>query len=129
MPTFTYTASRSIKSGHSAGTDYVITIGLQQYDGQTPKPDTTVHRSLSGYTVTTLRRIDYEITVQTDFISADGSGTPDTDDFEEFLASVAGGEQFTFNDGAAYNVILVGASTRRREGSLLFSYSIKMRLE
>ena len=129
MATFTYTASRNLKTGHTAGTEYTITIGLQQYDGDIPKPVKNEHRSLSGFTVTTLHRIDVELQVLTDYINSDGTGTPDVDDFDEFLASVAGGEVFEFGDGTTTrDVKLIGSPGRRREGTMFYAYSLKMRV-
>ena len=126
MATIKYFASRNLKSGHTSGTEYTITVDLQKLDSS-PKPVTVEHRSLSGYSVRTLHRIDVEYDVTTDLINADGTGTPDTDDFDEFMHSVAGGETFTFNAGSDVSVVMVGSPTRTRESVLFYTYSWKMR--
>lgn len=127
MPSFKYFAKRNLKSGHTAGTEYTITIDLQQLDTQVV-PVVATHRSIGGYTVTVFHRNDIEHQVATDLINADGTGTPDTDDFDEFLHSVAGGESFTFNDGSSdISVKMAGKPTRRREGMLYYSYAFKLR--
>jgi len=127
MATFTYTAKRSIKSGHTLDVDYVIDIELMSLDGEMPKPEKKESRSLGGNTVTVLHRIDTEISVTTDYIESDGSGTPDTDDFSEFFNSVAGGEQFTFNNGSDQTCEMVSMPTRTRTG-IKFNYSFSFRV-
>lgn len=116
MATFEYTASRKIKSGHSAGTDYTITIGLQQLDDGMPSAVKTVHKSLGGRQVTTLHRVERYLDIVTDYIPVTG-GTPDAEDFEEFFFSVAAGETFTFNGEGADDVsVMVGKPQRIRQG-------------
>lgn len=129
MASFLYTAKRSIKTGHTSGTDYTITIDLQQLDGNTPAPIKTVHKALGGEEVHQLHRIEKHFDLVTDYIAVDDSGTPDNDDMTEFLDSVAGGELFTFNDGstAFTNARLVGNPTRARNG-IFYSYTMKIRV-
>lgn len=113
MADITYTATRNIKSGHSSGTDYTITVNLQQADEQIT-PVNTQAVSLSGNTVTTAQRIDQVINITTDYINS--STTPDVDDMLEFLHSVAHGESFTYNDGSDKTVRLNGAPSRSQTG-------------
>lgn len=127
MATFTYTAKRNLKSGHSIDTQYVITIALQQLDDEQPRAIKKEHRSIGGATVTVLNRIDEHLQVTTDFIESDGTGTPDVADFAEFLHSVAGGEQFVFNNGADQDVIMIGRPTRSRNG-IKFNYRFELRV-
>lgn len=126
MPDFKYVAKRELKSGHTAGTEYTITTDLLSADGETPEAVIKEHRSLSGSTVTVLHRVDKYLSVTTDYVNVDGSGTPDTDDYTEFLNSVAGGEVFTYNDGSDVSVIMDGKPTRTRNG-IYFNYSFRFR--
>lgn len=127
MPTFTYTAKRQIKSGHSADTQYTITTDLHQVDGGMPVASKTEHRTLGGNQVTVLSYVDEFISVTTDWINADGTGSPDVDDYREFLFSVAGGEEFTFNNGEDQQVVMDGMPTRMRNG-ILYNYRFRMRV-
>ena len=126
MADFTYTAKRSIKSGHSSGTDYTITIVLQQVDDEQPSPVTNAHKALDGTEITVLHRIEKYIDFATDLVPTSG-GTPDVDDFIEFFNSVAGGESFTYDDGTAQTVIMASKATRQREG-LYFTYRFRVRV-
>lgn len=127
MPTFTYTATRSIKSGHTANSDYTITTELMKLDDEMPDPEKVVHRTIGGAEVTVLYYIDTKLSVTTDFVNVDGTGTPDIADYLEFLHSVAGGEQFTFNNGADQTVVMASKPTRTRTG-IKFNYSFTMRV-
>ena len=127
MADFTYTATRSLKSGHTIDTDYTITSELMRLDGEMPNPEKVVHRTLGGAEVTVLFYIDTKLEVTTDYINSDGTGTPDTADYLEFLHSVAGGEQFEFDNGTPVNVVMEGNPTRTRTGTK-FNYSFTMRV-
>lgn len=126
MAQFKYIAKREIKSGHTAGTEYTITTVLQKADGEMPEPVLREHKSISGAAVTVLHRIEKYLNVTTDYVAVDGSGTPDVDDFLEFFNSVAGGEEFIYNDGADHDAMMAGKPTRSRNG-IYFSYSFKFR--
>ena len=126
MADFIYLASRALKSGHTAGTEYTITTELLRADGETPEPVIKQHKSLSGNTVTVLHRIEKYLAVTTDYVLVDGTGTPDADDWTEFLNSVAAGETFTYDDGTEYTVIMDGKPTRNRNG-IWFNYSFRFR--
>ena len=127
MPSFTYTAKRELKSGHTLGDSYTITTDLIAADGEVPEMVGAQHKSLSGNTVTVLHRIEKYLSVTVDYVAVDGSGTPDTDDYTEFLNSVAAGEGFTYNDGSTdFAVIMAGNPTRTRHG-IYFSYAFRFR--
>lgn len=127
MAEISYTAKRNLKSGHSAGTDYTIDISIHQEDGDTPKIIGERIKSLAGNEVTVLHRIERYLDITTDYVRADGTGTPDVADFREFFDSVAGGETFSYDNGEAILSRLVGDPTRSREG-ILFNYRFKLRI-
>ena len=128
MPTFTYTALRNLKSGHSADTQYTITTELMAIDDEMPDAKKHEHRAIGGgASVTMLHRIEQEISVITDYVDSDGTGTPDTDDWNEFFYSVAAGESFTFNNGADQTCEMVGKPSRTRTG-IKFNYSFRFRV-
>jgi len=128
---FTYTAKRSVQSGHSAGTSYTITIDLQQFD-RASRLQGTQRTALDGTTVTIAHREETDINIATDLVPADGSGAPSYLDMREFLDSVKGGELFTVDDGSspfsARVVDLANPYTETREGSLYFRYSFRVRV-
>ena len=127
MATFTYTALRNLKSGHSIDTQYVITIELHQIDDEMPKPEKESHRTQDGGEVTVLSYIDTMINVTTDYIESDGTGTPDAADFLEFFHSVSAGEQFIFNNGSDIDVVMANNPSRTRTGTK-FNYQFQMRV-
>jgi len=127
MASFTYTAKRQIKSGHTLGVDYAITIDLQARDGGMPEPVKTENLSLDGNVVTVLNRIDRIYKITTDMVPVSG-GNPSDADFDEFFSSVAGGEVFSYDpDGTPVAAIMKGDATRSRNG-IYFSYSFSIRL-
>jgi len=90
--------------------------------------------SLDGSMETDFQRIDVFWDVSTDFIET----ATRLAEFREFLASVAGGEVFTFDpeatDGTAvdeYQVKLVSQRHRRRRIGMLdaYTYSVRMRVQ
>ena len=124
MASFTYTSLRNLKAGHSAGTDYTITVNLQQADEQI-SPQHSQNMALSGNSVTVAHRIDQIINITTDYINA--GTTPDVDDMLEFMWSVAHNESFTYNDGTDKTVKLQGAPTRNKAG-IYWSWSFSIRV-
>ncbi len=125
MVTFTYTALRNIKSGHTADLAYAIEIEITQGE-ILPNPIQQQHIALSGNTVTVVHRLDESISITTNFVSP--STTPSIDDMKEFLYSVIHGESFVFNDGVDdHNAILVGKPSVTRQGIHL-SWSFTLRL-
>jgi len=126
MASFTYTALRNIKAGHTLGASYVITIDLQSIDGDMPKAIKKTSVALSGNTVTTLHRIDRVIQVNTDYVAITG-GTPDVADFDELFDSVAAGETFVYNNGTAQNVKMESDPARSRDG-IYYTYRFKFRV-
>jgi len=89
---FEYTALRNLATGHTLSADYEIAIPAWEVDPEF-KPETSANTSLNGQVETELYRIDTRWAVLTDLID---SGQ-DLENFEEFLFSVSGGEDFTFD--------------------------------
>jgi hypothetical protein len=123
MATITYTAKRSVISGHTAGTVYDIEIDFAKFDPSKERHIETAV-SLSGNTQTRLHRIDNLYDIETDSIPE--ALQPQV---EEFFDSVAGGELFTIDlFGVTYIVRITDdpkftrAATTRR-----FSYSFRVR--
>ena len=122
-----WTPSRALVG---AGSDGKIELNLQQYDRK-PKVISRETRSLSGATETVLHRIDYETTVKT-VPTADAALQGK---MREFVASVAAGENFTFDalgteaspDNAISVNMIPNTYTESRESVLYFSYSFKIR--
>ncbi len=127
MPSFTYTATRSLKSGHVSGTDYTITIETQRDDDDQPRGIKDTFKALDGSMTHTLHRIEQYRDIKTVPIERSG-GTPDPDDFIEFFNSVAGGETFTYNDGSDHTVMMSTMPKRTRLGSLHQFYSFKLEI-
>lgn len=127
MPTFTYTALRNLKSGHSADTEYTITSELMAIDDDMPTADKAETISIGGNVKTILRRVDQFLDIETDYVNRDGSGTPDYEDWEEFLHSVAGGELFVFNNGSDRNARMASKPTRSRTG-IFWNYRFRIRI-
>ena len=126
MASFTYTAQRNIKAGHSQASDYTITVVLQNADDEQPKPVKNTHKALDGTEVNVLHRIETYVDITTDLVAISG-GTPDPEDFGEFFHSVAGGESFVYNDGTDHDAKMAGDVSRQRTG-LYYTYSFRIRL-
>lgn len=124
MPSFTYTALRNLKTGHSASTDYTITTSLQRAD-ENINPVYAQNIALSGNTVTVGQRIDQLIDIQTDYINT--STTPDVDDMLEFIYSTGYGETFTYNDGSDKTCIMANKPSRSKNG-LYYTWSFTVRV-
>ena len=128
---FTYTAKRSVQSGHTAGNSYTLSIDLQQFD-RASRIQGTQRTALDGTTVTIAHREETDISIATDLVAANGTGTPSYLDMREFLDSVKGGELFTIDDGAnpfsAKITDLANPYTETREGSLYFRYGFRVRV-
>lgn len=124
MVDITYTARRALKTGHTAGTDYTISIDIQNGVVQ-PTPVQSQLVSLSGNTVTTVHRLDQTLAVTTDFFTT--TTTPDYDDMAEFIYSVIHGETFSFNPGTgAADAILQGSPSLNKTG-VHYSWSFSIR--
>jgi len=129
---FTYNAKRSIIGAHSADTEYDFVIDGAAID-QDRKFDRDDTVALDGTQESALHRIDIFWSCTTDFIETAARLLL----FHEFLDSVAGGEQFTF-DGDAIDgddvdpqtVVLVSKTTRRRRvgTSANYAYQLRMRV-
>lgn len=124
MADFTYTALRKLKSGHSADTQYTISIDLQQGD-PVPSPVQNPIVALSGRTVTTVHRLDEVVPIVTDYVGADT--TPDIDDMREFLYSVIHREQFQFNDGSGARDCILDSNPVPARAGILFTWSFSIR--
>ena len=128
MPSFTYTAKREIKSGHTLGDDYTITTEFMVADGEMPEFVGHKHKSLSGENeVNVLHRLEKYLAVTVDYVHVDGSGTPDTDDYIEFFNSIAAGEAFTYNDGTSDHAVKIDGKPTRARNGVYFSYSFRFR--
>lgn len=114
MASITYTAQRALKTGHTAGTDYTISIDIQNGVVQ-PTAVQSQMVSLAGNTVTTVHRLDQTLAVTTDFFTT--TSTPDYDDMAEFIYSVIHGETFSFDPGTgAADAILEGTPRLNKTG-------------
>jgi hypothetical protein len=114
-----YTATRNIASGHTLNEVYEIVVLGEQYEPEFKFAQTRQVSLDRSRTEVDLWGSDQLIAVVTDLIAV-GSAT---NIFEEFLHSVAAGEQFVF-DGAsdtaatevdAINVIMESSSYRREK--------------
>ncbi len=91
MPVFTYTAKRRIATGHSSGTQY----SMEKAAGPLTPEDRIIKnswRALGGNEETLLDRIETVWNLTTDWIRE-----AELEFWQEFTASVAAGEQFTFD--------------------------------
>ena len=127
---FTYSAKRSITAGHSATVQYDFIIAGARIDQEFDAiREETI--SLSGEQESDLQRIDEMWSCTTDFVE-----TPERRAlFEEFLHSVMGGEQFTFDPDATgasdvdpHTVVLVSKGVRRRRVGVISSYTYDLRM-
>jgi len=123
MADIIYTAKRSVKAGHTSGTDYTLSIlflidtaGSQRIG---PRPAV----ALSGAQVTTTHRVEKTRSLETDYVST--ATTPAVADLVEFLDSVIGGEQFSI-DGVNYRLVSDSYS-EQNEGKLFKKYAFKVR--
>lgn len=123
-----YTAIRSIKSGHSADTDYQIDIDLLESN----RMSNTIgvqNKMLDGTTITVVHRHQISFDITTSLV--DSSTTPDVDDMREFLDSVKGGETFQLDiDGSSVDYILDSISSpfsEIRNHPNKFRYQFKVR--
>lgn len=114
MGTITYTAQRSLVSGHTAGTEYALEVPFEEWTPQS-QPNTDETESLSGRVFTTLHRIDKMWRV----------GIMETEDqavldqMEEFFDSVAAGEVFTINALGTPRVVKIqGAPSWNRTSTI-----------
>ena len=91
MPSVTYTASRSLISGHSSGLSYSIDLRIAARTPRT-KREGREHKSLSGNKEYFLHRLEKFFSLQSAMLTQ-----AELDQYIEFLDSVAGGESFTFD--------------------------------
>lgn len=128
----TYTARRRLISGHSAGIDYSLTFDAQQYDTElVPKVAQSI--AIDGTTQTDFKRLDEVYDIDTDLFASSL-----VDDWLEFLASVAGGETFTFDatssnpaaPGTPLSVIIEGTRSikPKRVSNAWWQVSFKVRV-
>lgn len=92
MALITYTAKRSLISGHTTGEEYTIELPLSDWTPSS-EPVTEKADALSGKRFTTLSRIEKSWSAAS--IPTDDAAI--LSQMEEFLDSVAGGEVFIIN--------------------------------
>lgn len=103
MANFVYFAKRSIKAGHVLEDSYNIEIPLAQFN-ITQKVNRSSKTALDGVTMqNTFNSVSRDYQLTTGFVDIDPA-TEENLDWVEFLDSVAGGEEFTFD---AYGTDLV----------------------
>lgn len=132
----TYTAKRALASGHSASTSYDLDL-LASVPVATLNPINRQAVAIDGTPETLLLRIERTWSFSTDHFTR--SGSPSTYDLvQEWLASVMGGETFTFDPyrvpgGSAVSpvsVILVPGSAVLQpinEGTQIYTLSAQVR--
>ena len=121
-----YTATRAIKTGHSASTVYNFTLDAAPYS---PKVQTVgkTQTSLNGTRVHVIQYTEVIHNISTDYVS--DSTTPDIDDLQEFLNSVRQGETFTI-DGANFTLNdIKNPYTETPHGPVYKSYQFVARAE
>ena len=129
MAVITYIAARSLVAGHTAGDEYAIEIPFSRWDRVAKREAETI-RTLSGNSFTRLHRID----------TSYDAGTVPVDDtalinqMREFLASVAGGEEFTVDPlgtiaapDQEFAVEIEGDPTESRQQNFWFSFQFRVR--
>ena len=125
-----YTALRSLKSGHTAGTDYTINIGVTVSDRMSPIVGKR-HIARAGDGSTVIHREDKKYSVTTQLVNA--SSTPDLDDLREFVDSVKAGEEFQLDiDGTTQTYIIDNIANPYREirqhpDWFRFSFTVRQR--
>ena len=121
-----YTAKRSLVSGHSVDTDYVINVGVESFD-KSPRWTGQVSRALSGNTVTVTHEYGDDISISTVYLDEDDP-TLNIFNMREFLDSVRLGEAFEINSQPA---ILSNPSSAYSEAHIgyvykKFSFSVRI---
>ena len=94
MSAFNYTARRNLITGHTAGLAYDVESEMQVL-APASKENAKTHVSLDGSSETLLHRV--EDTWQLTTVPLSDLADSDFEKFKEFLTSVMGGEQFTFD--------------------------------
>jgi hypothetical protein len=92
----TYTAKRSLASGHSAATSYDLDMFTQESE-RTYTPTRKRSVAIDGTEENLLLRVESTWSVVTDHFTRTGSAPTTRDLFVEFIASVMGGESFVFD--------------------------------
>lgn len=123
-----YTAKRTLKSGHSADSDYQINVDLRASDRLSSTiGDQSI--ALDGTTVTVVHRSEIIYSLTTTIITA--NTTPDIDDMREFLDSVKFGESFDLDaDGSSEAYVLDSLSspyTETRVNNTQYRYTFRAR--
>ena len=135
MPFVTYTAERSIITGHTQSTSYSIDFEVQTIDPR-PQDDKNQVVLKDGTVITTYYSRKMEWSVRTDFIHDDYIFPVATGVWGEFLDSVAGGETFTFDpqgtnaspSAKSMSCVMMGEpSWSRQEGTKYFTISFTVR--
>lgn len=131
MPYVEYTAKRSIISGHTSGNNYQIEFEAERIDPKSNK-NTKKNESLSGATEVVFYSINKSWSMTT-------IPLPESDkaEWDEFLDSVAGGEDFVLSPygtvavpGTIYTVFIDGNYNTSRVGTeryFTFSFDARVR--
>lgn len=123
MATITYTAQEALKTGHTAGVEYTITVSLRRLD-ETPKNESKQQTTLGNVVFTDLYYIQAEYSIET--VSVDETGTNSAEDMREFIYSVMDGQQFSFTEGSTtLTMVLTGQPriTRLEDNSFRFAFT------
>lgn len=126
MVEITYTALRKLKTGHIAGTDYVIEIELTRFT-ETPSPLQAENKTLTGSEYVDLFNIEELYAITTCRVPISGTGII-LADLREFLYSIMGGYTFTLVDGDdTYVMMLKGRpSITKKDIHAQVSFNVKV---
>ena len=104
MATITYTAKRSLISGHTAGEEYTIDLPLEDWTPES-EPETNSVTSLGGKKFESLHRVEKSWSVG----SAPMDDSVLIETLDEFFDSVAAGEVFDIQPFlTAYTCTIIG---------------------
>lgn len=129
MGVITYTALRSLATGHSASTEYQLETAFQQLDAENREKGTLIE-TLDGSTEYDFDNLTGFIALTTDIVLHD-----DLEFWEEFFDSVAGRESFFVDltgtiasPGTDISVQLHRGGYRpQRDGNLTYKFAFEVR--
>lgn len=121
MSVIYYIAKRNLMTGHVVDTPYSFDIGFRHYH-DTPVSETVNKATWSGVRQTVIRRVDVFWDFETELLE-----NTLREQFEEFIYSVLGGEEFSIDvfgslavPGTSFNCKLAGKPQPAREGESTF---------